>query len=126
MSNDQNVSPLKVGLAGFGIVGRKRYQYLESNDKFVTVAICEKRTSLHDSHRSNVNWFTDYQDLLNQDLDVVFVCMSNDMSAEVSIASLNRGCHTFCEKPPARNITEINQVIEVITRISKIIWLVLN
>ena len=105
--------PLHVGLAGFGIVGNKRYKFLEASDKFMVVAICEKRTTLHDPSLAGISWFKDYQTMMNEDLDVVFVCLSNDMSAKVSIASLDKGFHTFCEKPPARNVAEMIQVREV-------------
>ena len=33
---------IKVGIAGFGIVGKKRYSYLKNNRSFQVIGICEK------------------------------------------------------------------------------------
>jgi len=58
-----------------------------------------------------VAFHSTYQGLLSEDLDALFVCMSNDMAAEVTIAGLERGLHVFCEKPPARSMEELERVI---------------
>jgi predicted dehydrogenase len=37
--------------------------------------------------------------------------MTNDIAAEVVIAGLERGLHVFCEKPPGRDVADIERVI---------------
>ena len=56
---------------------------------------------------------TQYADLLDEQLDVLIVCMSNDMAAEVTIAGLEKGLHVFCEKPPGRDVADIARVVAV-------------
>ena len=52
-----------------------------------------------------------YEQLLNEDIQVLFVSMTNDMASKVVIAGLKKGLHVFCEKPPGRNINEVKEVI---------------
>jgi len=49
--------------------------------------------------------------LLDEDLDALFVSMSNDIAAEVTMAGLKKGLHVFCEKPPGRSVEDIQDVI---------------
>ncbi|MDA1091287.1 MAG: Gfo/Idh/MocA family oxidoreductase, partial [Proteobacteria bacterium] len=53
----------------------------------------------------------DYKKLLSEDLDVLFVSLSNDINADATISGLERGMHVFCEKPPGRDIADIARVI---------------
>ena len=47
------------------------------------------------------------------DLDILYVCLTNDIAPVVTIAGLEKGLHVFCEKPPGRNVEDIKKVIEV-------------
>ena len=44
------------------------------------------------------------------DVDIVFVCLPNSFAPEVCIKSLGEGKHVFCEKPPGRNLEDIEAV----------------
>ena len=107
------MNKIKVGIAGFGVVGRKRYSYLKNNRSFEVVGICEKEKFYYPLKRKNISIFQNYRQLLDMDLNGIFVCLSNDMAAEVTIAALNKNIHVFCEKPPAINISEIKRIIRV-------------
>ncbi len=50
--------------------------------------------------------FTEYQDLLKMDLDLVFVTTPNRSHGEISVAALKSGKHVMCEKPMAINAIE--------------------
>jgi predicted dehydrogenase len=50
--------------------------------------------------------------LLKENLDILFVCMTNDIAPDVTIAGLEAGLHVFCEKPPGRNVDDIIRVRE--------------
>lgn len=101
----------RVGIAGFGIVGRRRLSCIQENDQMLTVAVCDRNAQAVTQVPDGVQVHSNYQDLLRDDLDAVFVCMSNDMSAEVTAAAISRGLHVFCEKPPARSLEELAEVI---------------
>ena len=103
----------KVGIAGFGIVGERRKMFIEKNPDLNLVAICDKLLEKKKKIESHISFFTDYRDLLDLDLDIIFVCMTNDIAPEVTISSLKKGLHVFCEKPPGRNVEDIEKVIKI-------------
>ena len=104
--------PLRIGIAGYGVVGQRRRQVIDARDDMETVAVCD-RTFTADGEPvagNGVVAFRDYRDLLGQDLDALFVCMTNDIAPEVTMAGLERGLHVFCEKPPGRTVADIQAV----------------
>ena len=105
------MAQLRVGIAGYGVIGKRRRLCVDANTHLTTVAVCDKKFS-DDGHLADgVAYSQSYSKLFDHDLDAVLVCMSNDMAAEITIEALSRGLHVFCEKPPARNMAELVQVI---------------
>ncbi|ABJ75756.1 Gfo/Idh/MocA family protein [Leptospira borgpetersenii] len=105
---------LKVGIAGYGVVGKRRHQYIKQNPNLMVTAICDK--SLQDERNAfdNLNIYQKFQDLIQkEELDILLVCLTNDVAAEATILGLKNGLHVFCEKPPGRNVQEISEVREV-------------
>jgi len=103
---------LRVGIAGFGVVGKRRKACIDAHPDLEVIAVCD-RDSEAISRNDIQLCFSTYQELLSVDLDVLFVCLSNDMASEVTIAGLKKGLHVFCEKPPGRSVQEIKDVVEV-------------
>ena len=97
---------LRVGIAGFGVVGKRRQHFIDANPNLVTVAVCDRKPENLDSVGDKIKTHKTYADLL----DVLFVCLTNDVAAEVTVAGLERGLHVFCEKPPGRNMDDIARV----------------
>ena len=105
---------LKVAIAGFGIVGKRRFQYINQHPSLKVTAICEQNSFEQSLEYSGISCYKNYKDLLSkEDLDVIFVCLTNNIAAEVTINSLKKGLHVFCEKPPGMNVEEIKEVIKV-------------
>ena len=65
--------------------------------------------SIVDGFRS----YKSYKNLLEEDLDILIVCLTNDIAPEVTIAALKAGFHVFCEKPPGKNVSDIIRVIDI-------------
>ena len=55
--------------------------------------------------------FTNYRDLLKEDLDAVCVLTPNNSHCEISVAALKSGKHVICEKPMAKNYKEAQEMI---------------
>ena len=116
----------RVGVAGFGVVGKRRFEVIRTHPQLSVVAVCDRHfkddawPSAQETRilngegqlNENIKYFHDHRKLLQEDLDILFVCLTNDIAAEVTIAGLEAGLHVFCEKPPGRNLEEINQVIK--------------
>ena len=104
---------LKVGIAGYGVVGKRRCECVKQNPSIEIVALCDQvfteDVSIVDGFRS----YKSYKNLLEEDLDILIVCLTNDIAPEVTIAALEAGLHVFCEKPPGKNVSDIIRVIDI-------------
>lgn len=103
---------LRVGVAGYGVVGRRRRQCIDLHPALRTVAVCDLRFPADQGLEEGVRCHPDYRRLLAEELDVLFVCVPNYLAAEITIAGLERGLHVFCEKPPGRDLGDLAGVIE--------------
>lgn len=102
---------LNVGIAGYGVVGKRRRQFIDAHPSLKTIAVCDKdfpRTSIA---KDGVTCHPDYSGLLKEPLDVLFVSLPNYLAPEATIAGLRHGLHVFCEKPPGRNVDDIRDVM---------------
>ena len=105
--------PINVGKAGYGIVGKKRGECINKNPNMNLVAVCDQNYESPRELNDGVHSYQNYNDLLNHEIDALFVCLTNDVAAEVTIAGLENGLHVFCEKPPGQNVKQIEDVIKV-------------
>jgi predicted dehydrogenase len=109
-------SALRVGIAGYGVVGKRRRQAIDQRTDMRTVAICDQTLAADGGLPDGVRGYRHYSALLGEDLDALFVCLTNDVAADVAIAGLEKGLHVFCEKPPGRDIADVERVIDCARR----------
>ena len=103
---------LKVGIAGFGVVGKRRLDFINLNKNLKIVCVCDKYIS-KSFYKNDIYYYENYKDLFTHDLDILFVCLTNNIASEVTIAGLENGLHVFCEKPPGMNMIDIENVIKI-------------
>jgi len=101
---------LRVGIAGYGVVGKRRRHYIDAHPGLKTVAVCDQKFRGKGKMKDGVLHFRNYIDLLKTKLDVLFVCVPNYIASDATIAGLNKGLHVFCEKPPGRTVSDIIEV----------------
>jgi len=100
----------KVGIIGYGNIGKLRYKHLKRHsDFFKVVAISD--LIMPDNLPPNVKFYTDYAQLIN-DVDVVFIATPHKFTARIVIDALKAGKHVFSEKPPGINLAETKVIIE--------------
>jgi len=102
---------LRVGIAGFGAVGRIRQQYIDLHPQMKVVSVCDQVFKDPNKKLKAFRCFGSYKELLKVPLDVLFVCLPNYLAPDVTIAGLEKGLHVFCEKPPGRDVADIERVI---------------
>lgn len=102
---------LKVGIAGYGLVGMRRREFIDENLLFKTTAVCDQKFGGSGILPDGVKFFSHYTDLLKEELDALFVSVPNYLAADISKAGLEKNLHVFCEKPPGRNIADVVRVI---------------
>jgi len=100
---------LKIGIAGFGKIGQIRALELSKNEHTILKAIFDINTP--SNLDNNIVLCNSFGELLDQDIDAIFVCAFNDVLADYTTQALKAGKHVFCEKPPARTSRELQNVI---------------
>lgn len=98
----------RVGIAGYGKVGKLREKAVNKIGGAKIVAIYDTKIISHKD--TEVVVCSSYEELLLQNLDVIFICTFNNVLSEYSIKALQNNIHVFCEKPPARNTKELLKV----------------
>lgn len=98
------------------MVGKRRRACVERNARMRVVAVCDRTFTGSGELEGGIRYFPDYKSLLQLDLDVLIVCLTNEIAPEVTIAGLEKGLHVFCEKPPGRDVSDIERVISVANR----------
>jgi predicted dehydrogenase len=129
--------PVKVGLIGIGGMGRTHFDCYQNNPSAQIVAICdidEKKlagdwsgTALNidtgsagEVDLSRIAKYSDYHELINDpNVELVDICLPTKLHAPASIASLNAGKNTFCEKPMAFTADECAQMEEAVEKSGK-------
>ncbi|MFA5832090.1 MAG: Gfo/Idh/MocA family oxidoreductase [Bacteroidota bacterium] len=110
--NSKN-SKLKVGIAGYGIIGKRRRTFIDSNPHFKTVAVSDIKYKGEGIFPDGTKFYSDFRLLINQEIDVLFVCLPNYLAAEATILGLKNRLHVFCEKPPAKDVDEVLKILKV-------------
>ena len=107
---------LKAGIVGCGgIANGKHLPAMKKSGLYEIVAFCdiireraEKAKKEYGTEDAKV--FEDYQELIKEDLDVVYVTTPNRSHAEISIAAMEAGKDVMCEKPMAKNYAEAGRL----------------
>jgi predicted dehydrogenase len=106
------LSPLRVGIAGYGMVGKVRHEVAAAHPRLDVVAVCDQTFAAPTTLDTGLRCWPSYEQLLREELDVLFVSLPNYLAAEVTIAGLEHGLHVFCEKPPGRDVEDVLRVRE--------------
>src|SRR3990167_1602393 len=76
---------LSVGIAGYGAVGKRRRHFIDQHPRLRTTAVCDQKFKETGIMPDGVKQFTNYRQLLEEPLDVLFVSLPNYLAAEVTI-----------------------------------------
>lgn len=102
----------KVGIAGYGVVGKRRHAALKKIHDFKVTSLSDISFKDEDN-LLNLNCYSDYKDLIkNEDLDILFISLPNNHAASATLLGLKKNLHVFCEKPPAKTLSELMPIRE--------------
>lgn len=121
------MAKLKVGIIGCGgIANGKHLPAIKKNGNFEILAFCdlikeraEKAKEEYGTSESRI--YTDYQELLKEDLDAVYVLTPNNAHAPITIDALKAGKHVMCEKPMAKTYAEAKAMVETAKETGKVL-----
>jgi len=105
---------MRVGIVGCGLIGVRRAQALRKGDRLVAVAdvVFERAQHLAAGFagcKASADWRSVTDD---PDIDLVIAATSHDALVPVSLAAAHARKHLLVEKPGARNVGEIDLLIE--------------
>lgn len=107
------MAELRIGIAGYGTVGKIRHRYVDEHPSMRAVAVCDQSFVAPTTLEGGVRAWTGARELLaSEELDALFVCLPNYLAPDATIAALEHGLHVFCEKPPGRDLSDIVRVRE--------------
>ena len=102
----------KVGIAGYGVVGKRRHAALKKIHDFKVTSLSDISFKDEDN-LLNLNCYSDYKDLIkNEELDILFISLPNNHAASATLLGLKKNLHVFCEKPPAKTLSELMPIKE--------------
>ena len=128
---------LKVGIVGFGFMGRMHYQCWKDLEAAQVVAVCDTNPNIvEDSAKavgnfegatadvdfSSLKLYADFEKMLSEmELDALSITLPTYMHAEYSIKALQAGVNVLCEKPMALNTTDCERMISAADTNGKIL-----
>lgn len=127
----------KVGIVGFGFMGRMHYRCWNDFSGSQITAVCDADPDIVsktgssggniDGVAEEINFadfelFSDFDKMLAEaDLDVVSITLPTHLHKAFSIKALNAGVHVFCEKPMALNVEQCSEMIAVAEQSGKLL-----
>jgi predicted dehydrogenase len=128
---------IRVGIVGFGFMGRKHFSCWKALEDVEVVAICEVNPKIAEETKkstgnigraedfldlSGLDLYTDLDEMLDgAGLDAVSIALPTYLHTESSIKALSAGVHVLCEKPMALNVEDCRLMIEAAEQSDKIL-----
>lgn len=122
------MKPLNIGIIGGGLIGRTHtvgYHMMKTffaeQTKDVHLRIIAERDEAFAKetaqHLGIPEWTDDWRRMVaSDDVDLVFVCVPNNMHKEIALETIANGKHIFCEKPLARTAEEAQEIVDAVER----------
>ena len=118
----------RVGVIGAG--GMLQYHapgFRQGGGELVAIADVNKEAAQASADEWNVSQvFGNTGELLDSDIDAVSIIVPNKFHAPLAIQALESGKHVFCEKPPALNAGEVEDMIAAAEKSGKVLMFNFN
>jgi predicted dehydrogenase len=123
--------PIRLGVIGVGVVAQVNHlPALKARRDAEVVVVCDddlEKARMVAQHFGIGRAVGDSEALLRMDeIDAVILATPNHLHAPLAVAALGYGKHVLCEKPPARNAAEAEQMADAATRSGKVLMYAMN
>ena len=116
MAADDAPAVFRVGIIGFGRIGRRRAELVNAHPGLELAAVADSHVQDAAATSPSCTWYRSGADLLRENLDAVFVCTPCAITADLVVDALEAGKHVFAEKPPGRCVADIERIRDVEAR----------
>ncbi len=105
---------MRLGVIGAGAMGQNHIRtYSQMNNvELIGIADIDKTRIESLSHQYNTQGFTDYHDLLKEDLDAVSIVVPTTMHTRVALDAINSGTNLLVEKPIADTVENAEMIVK--------------
>ncbi len=119
---------LKVGIAGFGFMGRMHYRCWDDLENADILAIADANPNIaEDAMKAvgnvegasqsfdfdNIQIYQSLEEMLeNEELDAVSITLPTFLHADATVTAFEAGVNVLCEKPMALSLEECNRMID--------------
>jgi predicted dehydrogenase len=130
-----NPKPLRIGLVGYGFMGRTHSNAFARVNQFFDVpyrpvlqAVCARDAGKVAAFAEQWGYGTtetDWRKLVERpDIDLIDIASPNDTHAEIAIAAAGAGKMVLCEKPLGRNAAESGRMVEAVEKagVPNMVW----
>jgi predicted dehydrogenase len=106
---------VKIGVIGTGTMGKLHLDAWSKINTVSIVAILGRDIEVVDqlSETYECKPFTDIEEFLNTDVDVIDICLPTHLHKEYVTKTAQKGKHIICEKPLALDLDECSEVLEI-------------
>jgi UDP-N-acetyl-2-amino-2-deoxyglucuronate dehydrogenase len=118
---------LKFGLIGLGNIGARHLQILNEIPAIELVAVADNKKELVNNFAAkqpSIPFFTNFDEVLKMDLDIVSICTPHHLHASMAIDALNSGKHVLVEKPMCLSVTDSVSMILAAEKANKRLFVV--
>ncbi|MBN1816583.1 MAG: Gfo/Idh/MocA family oxidoreductase [Sedimentisphaerales bacterium] len=128
---------MRVGIVGFGFMGRMHYKCWQAMEEAEVVAICDSNPNLiADANKAvgniegaadhidfeKLEVFSDYDKFLSRGkVDAISLALPTHLHPDFSIKAMQAGVHVLCEKPMALDVAECERMIEASRKTRKVL-----
>lgn len=119
---------LKVGIIGCGGIANSKHlpalKLQQQAGRIEFVGFCDliaerAEKAAKEYGTENAKVFQNYKELLALKPDVIHVCTPNRSHCEITVASLEAGCHVMCEKPMAKTAADAKLMLDTAKKTGK-------
>lgn len=105
---------MKVGIIGLGGIAGAHTRALRQMPEVKITALCDIDEQALRKHVEELGapGFHDYHELLEADIDAVFICTPPSVHKDPAVAAAQAGKHIFCEKPIALELADADAMIQ--------------
>ncbi|MCP4614271.1 MAG: Gfo/Idh/MocA family oxidoreductase [Planctomycetes bacterium] len=118
---------LNIGLIGYGFMGRTHSNAYHKVKHFfdipyepvlkVVCGLVEEEAKAFAEKWEFESYVTDWHKVINdENIDVVEICVPNNLHAEIAIAAAKAGKAICCEKPLALNVQQAEEMVKVVEK----------
>lgn len=108
------MSVLNVAVIGCGNVSVVHLPPIVESKQARLIAVCDSKPERAKKvgEEFQVPWYTNYQDVLALNPDVIHICTPHNTHAEITIEAAKKGIHVLTEKPMAVSLDDADRMIE--------------